>query len=201
MFVDKPGSGNCRAFLFVTKRPAASLVKMPMSSALDKVCIAIISVLLTGPALAGERDPALAGFFAAPLVIESTASGRHEFTVYLAITPYQRAHGLMFVRTLPGDHGMLFVHQQPKIARMWMKNTVLSLDMLFIRADGIISSIVHDTVPGSLKSIVAMENVTGVLELNAGTAKRLNLAAGDRIVYRAFQPKPTDAKSPASDPH
>ncbi|MBT8115097.1 MAG: DUF192 domain-containing protein [Arenicella sp.] len=167
---------------------------------LNRFSMAVFLILITGPALAGDRDPALAGFFAQPLVIESAAGDRHKFTAYLAMTPYQRAHGLMFVRKLPADYGMLFLHEQPKIVSMWMKNTVLSLDMLFIRSDGTVASIAHDTVPGSLETISSDEEVTGVLELNAGTAKRLRLAAGDRIVYRAFARQSGTAVSPASDP-
>lgn len=151
-----------------------------------RLSVATLLILLVAPLMAGERDPALAGFFAAPLVIETSAGVQHKITAYLAMTPNQRAHGLMFVRSLPSDYGMLFVYDQPKIISMWMKNTVLSLDMLFIRADGTIANIVRDTRPGSLKSIAASENVTGVLELNAGTAKRLNIVAGDKIIYRAF---------------
>ena len=85
---------------------------------------------------------------------------------------------------------MLFVHEEEKIASMWMKNTVLSLDMLFIRADGTVSSIARDTVPGSLQTISSTEPVTAVLELLAGTARRLNLAPGDKIVSPAFTPDP-----------
>ena len=166
---------------------------------LHKLSLAIVLLLVANPLYAGERDPALAGFFAAPLVIESASGNKHRFTVYLAITPYQRAHGLMYVRSLPADYGMLFIHEQPKIASMWMKNTVLPLDMLFVRADGTVSNIAYDTVPGSLESVSSSVEVIGVLELNAGTAKRLKLAPGDKIIHSAFKSDVSDAESPTSD--
>lgn len=134
---------------------------------------------------ADARDPALAGLFSAPLEIE-TETASHNFVVYLALTPAQRVRGLMHVRELPATHGMLFLYATPQTASMWMKNTLLSLDMLFIRADGTIANIVAGTEPGSLASISSAGPVTGVLELNAGTAARLGIEAGDRVVYRAF---------------
>ena len=165
-----------------------------------KFIAAVILILLTMPVDAGKRDPALAGFFAAPVVIETAAGVKHAFTAYLAISPAQRAHGLMFVRSLPADYGMLFIHDKPGIVNMWMKNTVLSLDMLFIRANGTIARIAHDTEPGSLENISSEEAVTGVLELNAGTTVKLGIAAGDKVIYRAFSAKPSAAVSPANDP-
>lgn len=184
------------------KRLTGIIVGTKMTTrSINKLSGAIILILLALPALAGDRDPALAGFFAQRLVIETAAGDAHKFTAYLAMTPYQRAHGLMFVRKLPADHGMLFVHEQPRIASMWMKNTLLSLDMLFIRADGTVASISRDTVPGSLATISSDEEVTGVLELNAGTAKRLKLNPGDRIVHPAFAGQPSAAELPANAPH
>ena len=183
------------------KQPAADDVEITMTAAIRLSLLFILTLQITLSAEAATRDPALAGFFAAPLAVETVADDRHEFTVYLAITPQQRAHGLMFVRSLPADYGMLFLYHEPQIISMWMKNTVLSLDMLFIRPDGTIANIVHDTTPQSLASIRSSGAVTGVLELNAGTARRLGLAPGDRIVYRAFEPVSNDAESPASDQH
>lgn len=160
-----------------------NLVKNKMRALVLKALVGAMIFLIT-PAQAGERDPALAGFFAAPLVIETNAGDKHKFATYLAITPDQRAHGLMFVRSLPDNFGMLFVYENPRIISMWMKNTVLSLDMLFIRADGTIANIARNTEPGSLKSISSTEPVTRVLELNAGTAKKLNIQPGDRVITR-----------------
>lgn len=174
---------------------------MSIKNVKSRLAIALCLLLCLGLSRAGERDPALAGFFAAPLAIETAAGETHDFTVYLAVTPRQRAHGLMFVRSLPADHGMLFLYEPPQIAGMWMKNTVLSLDMLFIRPDGTIANIARDTEPGSLATVRAVEPVSGVLELNAGTSERLRLAPGDRVVYRAFRQAISDEESPASARH
>ncbi|MDH3646874.1 MAG: DUF192 domain-containing protein [Gammaproteobacteria bacterium] len=163
-----------------------------------KLQVAAILIFLTGLSCAGERDPALSGFFAAPLGIKTTTGTDYNFTVYLAVSPQQREHGLMFVRTLPADYGMLFINKKSRVTSMWMKNTILPLDMLFIRADGTISSIASNTVPGSLESISSEEAVMGVLELNAGTSKRLNLAPGDKVIHSAFATRSNDGVSPAN---
>ncbi len=88
----------------------------------------------------------------------------------------------MFVRDMPARTGMLFVYQQPAYLSMWMKNTFISLDMLFVRADGSVASIARDTEPQSLKSISAEEQVQYVLELNAGTTSLLDIAPGSRLI-------------------
>lgn len=146
----------------------------------------LLLLVACGPSSeAVERDPALAGYFSAPLKIEGEETS-HDIVAYLAVTERQRQHGLMFVRQLPDDHGMLFIYDQPRHISMWMKNTFIPLDMLFIRADGVIDSIVTDTTPHSLDSIRAANPVVAVLELNAGSVERLGIKPGDRIIYRAF---------------
>ena len=139
-------------------------------------------------AYAGERDPALAGFFSAPLSI-STSEGTRNLVVYLAVNDRQRARGLMHVRKLPPDYGMLFLYDHERPLSMWMKNTYIPLDMLFIRADGTIESIVENTEPHSLKSIPSSGNAMAVLELNAGSVKQFGIKPGDKVHYRAFKHK------------
>ena len=97
-----------------------------------------------------------------------------------------RERGLMFRQRLPEDHGMLFDFGQPKPAAMWMKNTYVALDMVFIRADGTIAYVAENTVPRSLDVIGVQEPVLAVLELAAGTARRLGLRAGDTVYHRIF---------------
>jgi len=121
------------------------------------------------------------------LVIETDDGSHHEFTVYLAIEPEQQRRGLMFVRKMPADRGMLFVYDVSDNHSMWMKNTYLSLDMIFARSDGTVSSVSHDTQPLSLATISSTEPVTYVLELNAGTARRLGISQKSRIIW---QPAP-----------
>lgn len=81
---------------------------------------------------------------------------------------------------------MLFVYDAPQTIAMWMKNTFISLDMLFIRADGRVARVVANTKPHSLNTIESGEHVLGVLELKAGTAAKLNIRAGARVLHPAF---------------
>jgi uncharacterized protein len=134
-----------------------------------------------------------AGVAAAPLQSFATAnltivgaSGSHRFTVELAETPAQMEQGLMFRPSLPPDAGMLFDFQQPTMATMWMHNTLIPLDMLFVDAKGKIVNIEQRTVPESDAIISAAAPVRAVIELNGGTAARLGIAAGDRVLYPIF---------------
>jgi hypothetical protein len=117
------------------------------------------------------------------LEIVSNDGARHTFDVYLAIDYEQKRRGLMFVRNLPEQSGMLFVYDDESIHSMWMKNTYIPLDIVFARRDGTVSSVIHDTQPRSLDSLSAIEPVTYVLELNAGVARRLNIGAGSRLIW------------------
>ncbi len=123
------------------------------------------------------------------LIIES-AAGRHRFQVELATTPEQHMRGLMFREALAPDAGMLFVYAGERPVGMWMKNTLIPLDMLFIDGAGRIVNIVERTAPGSLKIIPSAGPVRGVLELNGGTAARLDIMPGDRVVHPMFQAGP-----------
>ncbi len=108
------------------------------------------------------------------------------FTVEIADTEDLRARGLMFRQRLPEENGMLFDFGQPRQVTMWMKNTYISLDMLFIRADGTIAYIAENTTPKSLDTIGVQEPVLAVLELAGGTAKKKGIRAGDVVVHRIF---------------
>ncbi len=108
------------------------------------------------------------------------------FSVELALTPQQRAQGLMFRREMAPDSGMLFLFDRQAPRSFWMKNTYLSLDIVFLDAAGRIVSIARDTMPLSEAPIPSKGDALAVLELNAGTAARLDLKPGDRVIYRAF---------------
>jgi hypothetical protein len=127
----------------------------------------------------------LAQFPTAPLSIV-TASGPHPFTVELATTPAQMEQGLMFRQSLAPDAGMLFDFKTPSVAMMWMKNTLIPLDMLFVDGQGRVVNIHERAVPGSLATIAAAAPVRAVIELNGGTASRLGIRPGDRVVYPIF---------------
>jgi uncharacterized protein len=119
------------------------------------------------------------------LAIE-TASGGQQFAVELAVTSEQRAQGLMYRQRLPADAGMLFVYPAARPVSMWMKNTLIPLDMLFIGDDGRILHIAERAIPGSTATISSMQPARAVLELNGGTAARLKIQVGDRVLYRTF---------------
>jgi uncharacterized protein len=109
------------------------------------------------------------------------------FTAEIADTEELRQRGLMFRHLLPEDKAMLFDYGKPRPVAMWMKNTNISLDMLFIREDGTIAAIAENTVPQSLDTISVQEPVRGVLEMTAGTVKRLGLRPNDRVYHRIFK--------------
>ena len=119
----------------------------------------------------------------------ASKSGVHAFEVELAITPEEKEHGLMFRRELPQGHGMLFDFGFDQPVAFWMKNTFIPLDMLFIRADGRILRIAENTEPLSERNIPSGGPVRAVLEVIGGTAKKLGIAAGDRVSYPIFSGK------------
>lgn len=116
-----------------------------------------------------------------------TASGRHAFNVEVMRTTRDRAHGLMFRKTMPSDRGMLFDFERTQPVYFWMKNTILPLDMVFIDGRGVVVNVAENTVPMSEKVIPSSGPVLGVLEVNAGTAKSIGLKAGDKVVNPMFK--------------
>jgi uncharacterized membrane protein (UPF0127 family) len=115
-----------------------------------------------------------------------TASGRHAFQVEVMRTDEQRGRGLMFRQSLPDNRGMLFDFKVDGPVSMWMRNTYIPLDMVFIFADGRVHRVEANTEPLSERTIPAGANVRAVLELNAGTAARLGLRPGDRVEHGMF---------------
>ena len=127
--------------------------------------------------------PSLEGDFErGTLTIESDDGLRHEFDVYLANSPEQQRRGLMFVRKMQETTGMLFTYEDTEYHSMWMKNTYISLDLIFARFDGSISSVIHGAEPLSLTSRGSIEPVNYVLELNAGVARKLNIGNKSRLI-------------------
>lgn len=101
---------------------------------------------------------------------------------YIADTPTKRTQGLMHVQDLPENEGMLFVFKPPRYVSMWMKNTVISLDIVFIKADGTIAHLHQEAKPLSMQSIPSMHKVKWVLELKAGVVEKLKIRPGDKLV-------------------
>jgi uncharacterized protein len=113
-------------------------------------------------------------------------SGVHVFSVELAATDEERERGLMFRKELPDGHGMLFDFETDRNVAMWMKNTLIPLDMIFIRSDGRISNIAESTEPMSTRIIPSRGAVRAVLEVAGGTTKRLGIMVGDRVAHPMF---------------
>jgi uncharacterized protein len=120
-----------------------------------------------------------------PLEI-ATKNGVQIFGVEMAVTPEEQARGLMFRRELPEKQGMLFDFQREQPTSFWMKNTYIPLDVIFIRADGRILRIAENTVPLSEALVPSGGPVRAVLEVIGGTAKKLGIAPGDRVVHPIF---------------
>lgn len=148
--------------------------------------LAIAWLALTGAgAEAGDSVATFAGLPRSELQVV-TASGTHRFQVWIAADDRSRERGLMFVRKLPPDAGMLFLFERPQFAAFWMKDTYLALDLIFIRADGVVVNVAENARPRTLDPIPSTAPVKAVLELLAGTAKRIGLSTGSRIVHPAF---------------
>jgi len=117
----------------------------------------------------------------------ASRSGVHVFAVEMAVTDEQRSRGLMHRRSLPSGRGMLFDFKQDQVVSMWMRNTYISLDMIFIRADGTIAKIAENTEPLSERIVSSGMPVRAVLEVVAGTSRRLGIAPGDRVAHPMFR--------------
>jgi len=119
---------------------------------------------------------------AAPLIIHAGGSS-YKFEVELATTPAEREQGLMFRKSLAPNAGMLFLYPNEQEVAFWMKNTLIPLDMLFLKADGSIARIAHDAVPLDETPIPSNAAVKAVLEVNGGTAQALGIKEGDKVDY------------------
>jgi len=146
-----------------------------------------IGLLLCLPLLArADQLVPLSDFPTSRLTIETTNSQLHAFNVWVADTPARSQQGLMGVSELPDHTGMLFVFDHPQRIAMWMKNTLIPLDMLFINANGQVESLIEQATPMSEKILPSRGLALGVLELKGGTAKSLNIHAGAVIRHAAF---------------
>jgi uncharacterized protein len=134
---------------------------------------------------AGAAAAASVSFEESALTVDA-ADGRFEFTVEMAVSPAQRSQGLMFRESLAEDRGMLFDFGRPQRATMWMRNTYLPLDMLFIDAHGRITQIAANTEPLSDAVIASREPVRAVLELRGGLSAKLGIEPGDRVIHPLF---------------
>jgi uncharacterized membrane protein (UPF0127 family) len=112
------------------------------------------------------------------------ATRKYPFSVWIADTDARAEQGLMFVSELPETMGMVFPVEPPRVENMWMKNTYIELDMLFIAADGRVTKIIQHAVPMSLQTLSSDTPVSAVLELKGGIAAKLGLRPGDTVVWK-----------------
>ena len=143
------------------------------------IAVFLALLLAAGPARADELQT----------VEIASKSGVHAFAVELAVNDAERGKGLMYRKELPEGRGMLFDFQREQDVAMWMQNTYISLDMLFIRGDGRILRIAENTEPLSTRIISSGGPVRGVLEVIAGTARKLGIQPGDRVAHPIFKPR------------
>ena len=151
----------------------------------------MIALLAAGSSLAAQepqRPLDLATFPRTTLEIVHQDSG-HEprkfpFQVWVADTPERASQGLMFVSDLPETMGMVFPVEPPRLENMWMKNTYIELDMLFIDAHGKVAKIIQRAAPLSLQTLSSDAPVSAVLELKGGQAAKLGLHAGDAVLWK-----------------
>ena len=151
-----------------------------MRHALGALRLLIMAAAL--PAVGAEQD---VGFERSEVTVV-TGNGHFVFTVEVASTPAQHAWGLTGRTSLPPSAGMLFDLGEVRPVSMWMKGAVIPLDMLFIDAAGGIVNIEHNAAPGSEHKIPSLAPVRAMLEVNAGTAQRLGIAPGDRLLHAMF---------------
>ena len=149
------------------------------------VVMGLVLVALVGCAASGPQ-PRLP---VTPLSI-LTARGPVHFRVELASNSSEHATGLMFRTVMAPDAGMLFDFHRPTSVAFWMKNTILPLDMIFIRMDGTVSTIHARAVPESETPIYSAEPIRAVLEINAGRAEALGIEPGDRVEHAIFPASP-----------
>lgn len=145
--------------------------------------------LLAGPAAAADTerlDPLpLSAFPRERIVIETRSARRHVFEAWRADQPATRAQGLMFVEDLPPDRAMIFIYEPPQRVGMWMKNTLVPLDMLFVDQRGCVVRVHERAEPGSLETIDSGARVVLVVELPGGSASARGIARGDRVLRPA----------------
>jgi uncharacterized membrane protein (UPF0127 family) len=146
-----------------------------------RLAAALAAIAFLAPPVWAETDGARQE------IVISSGSGEHRFSVEIADDPRERSRGLMYRRDLAKDTGMLFDFGTEEEASMWMANTYLPLDMLFIKADGTVESIAKRTTPLSRRSIESRGLVRYVLEINAGASDELGIKPGDKVSGPALQ--------------
>jgi uncharacterized membrane protein (UPF0127 family) len=154
----------------------AALLSFAMSTCVVLACV-MLAWAVAFPAAALEKQP----------LTFATSSGSHAITVEVADTESTRSTGLMYRRSIGADEGMIFIYDREQEITMWMKNTYISLDMIFVKRDGTISHIAANAEPFSENIISSEGPALAVIEMAAGSAARLGLRPGDKVRHPAFK--------------
>ena len=137
-------------------------------------------------AVTAQGRPLVQDFPQSSLIIDTSDYTCEHFEIFVASERNAQARGLMFVREMPDNVGMLFIHPSERMISMWMKNTLIPLDMVFMDRSGVVTHIAENTVPGSLDTISSMQPALGILEINGGLAARLGIRPGDLVRHPFF---------------
>jgi uncharacterized protein len=177
----------------VTPRPARPGALLPSTALAFALVLAACLAAGAAPARAQSQPlQDLASFPRTQLTVvhrdNAHAPSTHHFDVWVADTPARAEQGLMFVSDLPENQGMVFPLSPPRIENMWMKNTYIELDMLFVDAHGRVSKIIARAHPLSLETLSSEQPVSAVVELKGGAAAQLSLAVGDQVTWQAPAP-------------
>ncbi len=153
--------------------------------------IATVLMFCAAPSLSGcksepSRQTSPAGFATEQVSLKTTGGKTLTLTVEMAETSEQQARGFKFRDAIKPLHGMLFPLNPPRTAQFWMEDTIVPLDMLFIRTDGTVSTIQAEAAPQSKQPVFSVEPVAAVLELGGGEAERLGITPGAQLVWRGF---------------
>lgn len=143
--------------------------------------VALLIAMAAAPAQEVDLD---AAFEKDVLIVHASKLACYRLDIYIAENDEQRQRGLMFVKELPDTTGMLFIYEFDHRISMWMKNTFIPLDIVFVKADGFVSSVAYSTEPQSLKSIASLEPVRYVLELKAGMADKMSIDQYTRLDWQ-----------------
>lgn len=180
------------------RRPNQATIRAagPLAELRDQ-WLSIVMLLLAATAIpASAAEPSVdraqldQAFPRSSLKIATLDARLHPFDIWIADTDQRRARGLMFVKQLDAGTGMLFIYPGSHTVAMWMKNTFIPLDMLFVNAAGRVVKVVENTEPQSLKTIESGQPVRAVIELSAGTAGKLHISAGAQVMHPLFTDNP-----------
>jgi len=153
---------------------------------MKRFILSALFVALAAPAVAQTSKDDVVDFGTPVLLTIVSEDSTHTFSIERAITLDQQARGMMFRESMEPDSGMLFEFDEPKIATIWMKNTPLPLDIIFVRSNGKILKIEHMAQPYKLRSASSEAIVAAVLELQGGRSKDLGIKPGDIVQHEFF---------------